>query len=91
MVANAHLTEALARVELGQVAAARALTDDAEKSLRRIVAAHHPLFERVQMVRAKVLCAAGHKEDAERAEALARERFHAASGGTFPHDLVVFF
>jgi hypothetical protein len=73
------------------VAAARALTDDAEKSLRRIVAAHHPLFERVQMVRGKLAAAAGHKEDAERAQALARKRFHAASGGTIPQNLVLFF
>jgi eukaryotic-like serine/threonine-protein kinase len=91
MVANARLTEALVRVQLGQVAAARALTDDAEKSLRRIVAAHHPLFERVQMVRGKLAAAAGHKEDAERAQALARKRFHAASGGTIPQNLVLFF
>jgi len=91
MFANARLTEALVRVDLGQVAAARALADEAETNLRQVVSARHPLFERVQMVRAMALRAAGRAEEAERANAIVRKRFHASSGGTFPSDLVVFF
>lgn len=91
MMADARLTEALARAKMGDAAAAQALATEAEAILKQALPADHPSFERVQMARAAALRAGGRAKEADSMAKAARERFHARSGGTMPAEPVLFF
>lgn len=91
MLADARLTEALARAKMRDAATAQALASEAEAVLKQSLPADHPSFEKVQMARAAALRAAGRVKEADAQAKVARERFHARSGGTMSAEPVLFF
>lgn len=89
--AHARLTEALARVRMSQLDAARRLIEDALADLHKAVEPNETDLLFVQVVQAEALRAEGRGAEAERIDGAARARLKAVGGIDLPRVLPLVF